>query len=180
VRGDFRRADASRGRFRDYVKTALIHLVINHKRKQASRPAAAEQLAEVADAAEPSDPDAEFLAGWRKALLDRAWAALAAQPRPGAPPFHAVLRLRTEQPELSSQELLERLNTQLAPTPPLTSAGMRKILQRAREQFTDLLVEEVARSLGAPSPDELEQEIIDLGFQAYCRRALERRRGPRA
>src|SRR5262245_11072204 len=33
VRGDFRRADASRGRFRDFVKTALINMVINYQKK---------------------------------------------------------------------------------------------------------------------------------------------------
>src|SRR5438552_1199877 len=34
VRGSFKRADANRGRFRDFVKTALINLVINHHKKQ--------------------------------------------------------------------------------------------------------------------------------------------------
>ena len=34
VRGDFKRADPERGRFRDYLKTALIRLVIDHRRQQ--------------------------------------------------------------------------------------------------------------------------------------------------
>src|SRR5438105_12976441 len=34
VRGDFGRVDAARGRFRDYVKSALINLGINHKKKR--------------------------------------------------------------------------------------------------------------------------------------------------
>src|SRR3712207_7176976 len=37
LRGDFRRADPQRGRFRDYVKTALIHLVIDHQRAEQAR-----------------------------------------------------------------------------------------------------------------------------------------------
>src|SRR5947199_4759448 len=40
VRGAFQRADPQRGRFRDFLKTALIHLVTDHlkgKRKTARR-----------------------------------------------------------------------------------------------------------------------------------------------
>ena len=33
MRGDFGRADPERGRFRDYVKTTLINLVINQRKK---------------------------------------------------------------------------------------------------------------------------------------------------
>src|SRR5262245_57328630 len=32
LRGDFHRADPQRGRFRDYLKTSLIHLVNDHHR----------------------------------------------------------------------------------------------------------------------------------------------------
>src|SRR5262245_49194788 len=38
LRGDFRRADPQRGRFRDYVKTALIHLVDDYHRAERARP----------------------------------------------------------------------------------------------------------------------------------------------
>src|SRR5689334_15571752 len=40
LRGDFRRADPRRGRFRDYLKAALIHLAHDHGRAQARRPLA--------------------------------------------------------------------------------------------------------------------------------------------
>ena len=33
VRGDFSRADESRGRFRDFLKTALFHLVVDAQRR---------------------------------------------------------------------------------------------------------------------------------------------------
>jgi RNA polymerase sigma-70 factor (ECF subfamily) len=177
VRGDFRRADASRGRFRDFVKTALINLVIDYQKKQARRrplgPAAPEPAT---GPQEPFNSDEEFLADWRKALLDRAWESLAARQKSNGPPFYAVLRYRTEHPELSGVQFAEQLTALLKPVTPFTDAGLRKILQRARDQLTDLLVEEVALSLEAPSQEELEQELIDLGSHAYCRRALERRR----
>src|SRR5262249_7317934 len=38
VRGDCRRADAGRGRFRDYLKTALSHLITDHHRQQQDWP----------------------------------------------------------------------------------------------------------------------------------------------
>jgi DNA-directed RNA polymerase specialized sigma24 family protein len=177
VRGDFRRADASRGRFRDFVKTALINLVINYQKKQArQRPLGPAAPEPATGPQERFDSDEKFLADWRKALLDRAWETLAAGQSPNGPPFYAVLRYRSEHPELSGAELTEQLTALLKPATPFTDAGLRKILQRARDQFTDLLVDEVARSLGTPSLEELEQELIDLGFHTYCRRALQRRR----
>jgi RNA polymerase sigma-70 factor (ECF subfamily) len=179
VRGDFRRADPERGRFRDLVKTALINLITNHNKKLARRPSAPlEKPEDVAGEATPVDLDQEFFSNWRKALLDRAWESLAATEKPGGPPFYTVLRLRTERPELTSAEAAKQLTTQLRPGEPFTGAGVRKILQRARELFADLLVDEVARSLRTSSLDRLEQEVIDLGLQAYCQRALQRRRAP--
>jgi hypothetical protein len=59
----------------------------------------------------------------------------------------------------------------------VTAEWVRKRLFLAREKFTDLLLDEVARSLGDPSADEVEQELIDLGLFDYCRAALERRGG---
>src|SRR6516165_12315319 len=38
LRGDFRRADPAAGRFRDYLRTALIHLVTDHHRDRQARP----------------------------------------------------------------------------------------------------------------------------------------------
>lgn len=177
VRGEFGKADAQRGRFRDYVKTALINLVINYHKKKNRQPVPIADEAEVAaEAREDFDSDKEFLEDWRKALLDRAWESLAATQDAKGPPFYAALRFRSEHPELSGAELTARLVAELKPAEPFTEAGLRKILQRAREKFTDLLVDEVARSLQTSSVEDIEQELIDLGLQLYCRKALDRRR----
>jgi RNA polymerase sigma factor (sigma-70 family) len=175
VRGDFGRADPQRGRFRDYVKSSLINLVIDFHRKQKKQFAPAPLEEPAAPAPDGFDSDEAFLANWRTILLDRAWDALAAIQTSGGPPFLTVLRFRTAHPELSNLQMLEQLNALLQPTPPFTDAGLRKILQRARDKFTDLVVEEVARSLQTDAMDAIEQELIDLGFQAYCKRALQRR-----
>ncbi len=41
----------------------------------------------------------------------------------------------------------------------------------------ELLLNEVVHSLDNPTPEEVEQELIDLGWQRYCQAALDRRRG---
>src|SRR5262245_29261809 len=78
LRGEFRRADPSRGRFRDYLKVTLANLI----RRQAGRTArearqGGDELPDVADTDTPGhESDEVFLAAWRKALLDRAWEGL--------------------------------------------------------------------------------------------------------
>ncbi len=178
VRGDFRRADPARGRFRDFLKRALRNLITDERkrRQRHQRQVPLENPEIVAAVGEPDDPDQPFLENWRKALLDRAWEALAAVEQPAGPPFFAVLRYSYEHPKVPSAQMAEDLTNRLKPAKPFTDAGIRKTLQRARDKFADFLVDEVAQSLQTPTPEELEQELGDLGFLVYCRRALERRR----
>jgi hypothetical protein len=49
-------------------------------------------------------------------------------------------------------------------------------LQRSRDRFVEFLMREVSGGLSAPTADELEQELIDLGLLKYCGPALKRRR----
>jgi RNA polymerase sigma-70 factor (ECF subfamily) len=175
LRGDLGGADRARGRFRDYLKTTLRNLVAASHRAGTRRP---DPLGSVELAAPEEEvvaaEDEEFLAAWRKALLDRAWQALEAGQAAGGAPYHAALRAHTDRPELTSAQLAGHLTEALAPSEPFTDAGVRKLLQRAREAFTDLLVEEVAASVPTRDRDRLERELIDLGFHGYCRRALDR------
>src|SRR4051812_35402116 len=124
LRGDFRRADPGRGRFRDYLKTALGHLVTDHRRATAAapRPLPADAAAPTDD---PTDDDASFLATGGAELLDRPWDALAA----GPPPGHAVLLVRVSEPDLASAGLAEKAGARLGK--PMTAAAARKALQRA-------------------------------------------------
>lgn len=68
VRGDFHRADPERGRFRDYLKAALIRLVIDYQRARQAWP---KQVAGEAPEPAASSQEATFLDGWREELLDR-------------------------------------------------------------------------------------------------------------
>jgi RNA polymerase sigma-70 factor (ECF subfamily) len=168
-RGDFRHADPQRGRFRDFVKTALFHLIVDYKRQR--RPLSMGS-AEPPAAESGCDADREFLASWREQLMDRTWLALAEVERQSGQPCHSVLRCRAEQPELSSAELAARLGARLGKT--LSVPALRQALYRAREKFAELLVDEVAQSLENPNREELENELSDLGLLSYCQSALAR------
>jgi hypothetical protein len=69
--------------------------------------------------------------------------------------------------------MAERLTAQLGK--PMTPENVRKTLQRAQAKFADLLIDQVAESLDAPSAD-LEAELKELDLLKYCRSALERRK----
>jgi RNA polymerase sigma-70 factor (ECF subfamily) len=173
--GDFRLADPERGRFRDYVKTSLAHLISNYYKQLQRQPRSLDPMhAEPADAT-PASPEIDpvFLANWRDALLAQAWHALAQAETARTPPFYTVLRFRADHPELSSREMAAQLGTRLGK--PLTAPAVRQILHRARERFADLLVEEVAQTLREPTDERLEEEFIDLELYEYCRVALRRR-----
>jgi RNA polymerase sigma factor (sigma-70 family) len=175
LRGDFRRADPGRGRFRDYVKAALANLVNDHYRAwfDQPRPLAADAPEPAAPAEPTLPPEQEFLRDWRRELLNQTWAALADD----CPTYHAVLWLRIEQPDLPSPEIAERAGERLGK--PMAADAVRKALQRAHAKFADLLVERVAASLTDPTVAELEDELRALDLWKYCGSALERRRtGP--
>jgi RNA polymerase sigma-70 factor (ECF subfamily) len=176
LRGDFRRADPGRGRFRDFLKAAVRHLVIDYWREQGKAPVPLDPAAVAVGPAEEADLDRPFLERWREELLNQTWDALEeVQARTGQP-YHTVLRWKTEQPEQRSAQMAQRLSAHQGR--PVTENALRKLLHRARKLFADLLVDEVARSLGTSAPEPLEQELIDLDLLDYCRSALERRQAP--
>lgn len=177
VRGAFRHADPNRGRFRDYLKTALCHLVTDHgkqrRRSPSPLPHPAVDMAE--PERQPETSEQQFVESWRDELLARAWEALAAEQRRGGQPYYDVLKYRAERPKATSQELALEISTRFRPSQPYTAAAIRKTLERARQQFAELLIDDVAHSLGEPVREELESELIDLKLMPYCRSALRRR-----
>jgi len=176
-KGSFRNADQSRGRFRAYLKSALINLVIEYRRKMSKKPGSIH-----VEPGELKNPEAaleaEFTKTWRNELLSRTWQQLEAEDQRKQRNYFVVLKFQTEHPQLTSTDAAEQLNALLpANRGPLTPAGTRKTLQRAREKFAELLLEEVSRSLHDPRLDELENELVELQLDPYCRSALRRRRG---
>jgi RNA polymerase sigma-70 factor (ECF subfamily) len=115
LRGDLRGADRQRGRFRDFVKGVLFHLIADHYRRQRAQPnhVLAECISSVHLAEPPADQVRAFLDSWRDELLHRVWTALAEVEKETGQPFHTDLRFRVEHPELRSAQMAEQLGTRL-------------------------------------------------------------------
>jgi RNA polymerase sigma-70 factor (ECF subfamily) len=174
--GEFKNVSPERGRFRDYLKTVLYHLLVDHRRRRRARPG---PLPAESTALPQTEPDAarherEFLDSWREELLNRAWEALAGREEESGVPYFTVLRWRAENPAAPAARLAEELTARSAKA--VSEAGVRQILHRARGQFADLLLEDVSRSLGPDTADELEEELASLNLLRYCRPALDRRK----
>ncbi len=182
VQGRFARAEPTKGRFRDYLKSALINLITDHRRARQRRSSAVapplfEAVAVAADRG-PDDLDASFVASMRDELLARAWAHLAQTEQQGGPRHYSLLRFRADHPTLNSAEMADQLNAESRSKNPWTETALRKALQRARAAFADFLVADVAHSLGHPTAEQLRQELDDLGLLTYCVAAIARRHPP--
>lgn len=175
IRGDFHRADPDKGRFRDFVKTALFHLIVDHQKREKRKPRQfSDNAPEIADRThDQAEADKAFVQSWRDELLDRAWLALAEDSQKQGQPHYQVLRFRAENPGCNSTLMAEQLSAKLGKK--LTAEGVRQTLHRAREKYADLLLAEVEESLDQPTQERLEQELVDLELLSYCRSALERR-----
>lgn len=175
LRGDFRNAHPQRGRFRDYVKTAVFHLIVDYQKRQKRMPRPL--TPEIHEPAVIDPPvtasEHDLMAAWREQLMDRTWIALAGFEQRTGQPYSTILVLRTDQPTLSSAELAERVGAKLGKT--YRVDAIRQALRRAREKFADLLLDEIVQSLEQPSVERLAEELADLGLLAYCRSALKRR-----
>jgi RNA polymerase sigma-70 factor (ECF subfamily) len=176
LRGDFRRCDPKRGRFRDYVKRAVQNLINDYYRRKRTKTSAQPLVAEPADLdSAPAHFEQQFLESWRKDLLDRAWTSLSELEQTTGQPYHTVLRCRVDHPDLPSQDLARRLGVTLGR--PLTAGAVRQALQRSRRKYVDFLLAEVIASLDRPSRDDLEEELSDLSLLDYCRPFMKRRDG---
>ena len=170
VRGDFRRADPDRGRFRDYLKTSLVHLVTDYHRRRSSEPGRLLDDHPGPQLPGPYDDDENetFVASWREELLDQTWKALAES----QPNYYRILLWHAEHPEMSSAEVAAKCSAEH--DKPMTAGNLRVTLHRAREKFSELLVKEVAHSLEHPQPDEVARELRDLHLLSLCETALQR------
>ena len=163
----FAGADPDRGRFRDYLKRAVRNAAFTRLRRKDGAVRDEGVLSGLADD-DLDQADAEFLADWRRCLLDRAWRGLEAHQRRAAGNlFYTALRLAVDHPEEDSEALAARASEQAGR--PLRADAFRKQLSRARRAFAQLLVQEVTLTLEKPTPEMLEEELGELGLLEYVR-----------
>jgi DNA-directed RNA polymerase specialized sigma24 family protein len=166
VEGKVGKATRGGGRFRDYVKAVLLHLVSRHRKKQQRQPRGT--AAEVVAPAGPADEERAFVESWREELLARTWEAL----NEVQPDFFTVLHFRAVHPKMASPDLARDVGVQIGKA--LSPDAVRQMLHRARALFADLLLREVANSLEEPTRENLEQELTELNLLGYCQAALDR------
>lgn len=156
-------ADKSKGRFRDYLRTVLHRLIIDHfrARKLQSLPPG--------DLLDSSRPDEDFDRVWREAVINRVWSRLETyQATTPKNRYATVLQLRREFPKASIEEIAEKLS-EITRTP-IRPEAFRKNLQRARAKFIELLVLELRETIHSTSTEDIEAEIFDLGLGHLYRR----------
>jgi DNA-directed RNA polymerase specialized sigma24 family protein len=178
----FQNADPERGRFRDYLKAVLQHMIADYFRERSREHKQFQHLTgehELADPASSSEKhDADFVRCWREELIKWVWHQLEQRDHKTGQKYAVLLRLQAKKPKARSAQLAELLSAKLGR--PFTAAGVRQLLHRGREAFGELLVAETARSLQVDPGDpegnaRVEQELIDLGLLfSYCKQALER------
>jgi RNA polymerase sigma-70 factor (ECF subfamily) len=159
-------ADPSKGRFRDYLRTVLHRLIIDHFRGRKL------QQLPPGDLLDPSRPDNEFDHVWREAVIKRV--TLRLQTYEATTPknrYATVLQLRVENPDAPIEDLAQRLGRQLNAR--VTPEAFRKTLQRARSKFLELLILELRETIHPAEPDDIEAEIFDLGLGTLYRRYSE-------
>jgi RNA polymerase sigma-70 factor (ECF subfamily) len=173
MRGAFRRADPRRGRFRDFLKTALGHLVTDNYRRQVRGPRPYHDFPDPAtDRSALAEAEEWFSQEWRARLIDRTFAALEAFEQRTGQPLHTLLHFRVEHPDLPVADMARQLAGRLGQEPSVT--WVYKHLHKARQKFADLLVAEVARTLDFPGREQLGEELAELGLLRWCQPALGR------
>ena len=176
------RADPKRGRFRDYLKTVLRHMVADYHREQQRENKQLEALARHAEEApEPeslgAENDQHFLNCWRQELINWAWQRLEEAERRTGQPYAALLRLQEQQPGLRwRRRRNDWLFKWVVPSrrrecvrSPIAdgNCSARCWCARRRSLQVDLSDPEGA--------NRVEEELIDLGLLlSYCKSALDR------
>ncbi len=161
--------NVSRGRFRDYLKSAVRYVAISHLRKRRSAELSEEMLASIIQP--DSEADRAWSSEWHDCLLERVWQSLELHQQQTAENlFYSVLRLHTQNPAASSDEHAARLSEQLGR--PVRADAFRQQLRRARKHFAKLIVEEVRQTLQDPTAESVENELIDLDLMPFVREFL--------
>ena len=164
LRGDFSNVHPDRGRFRDFLRVSLANQLRDFQRRQKVR-SVNEPLHE-----EPMDHDAataeSFNENWRDEILAQTWTALERHQETTGQMFFLALKLKAVESELSSAELA-RLYSQRIQVE-TSDEAFRKILQRSRRRFGELLLNIIADTLAVPTREELQRELAELKLLVYC------------
>jgi hypothetical protein len=155
------------GRFRDYLIAMVRNAALGHLRRKPATLQESIPLEEIAGVESFSFPDEEeWLSRWRRIVLTAAWDALENHQlqNPGNLGYTA-LRTMVDHPKENSSQLAERVSKLAGKK--VQPEALRKQVSRARRLFAEFLVAETSRSLENPTPQKVEEELIDIGIMKY-------------
>lgn len=156
-------ADETKGRFRDYMRTVLHRLIIDHFRARKL------QALPPGDLLDPSKPDDEYNRVWRETVIKRVWLRLETyEAQTTKNRYATVLHMRVGEPKAQIEDLAARLSERLAMK--VSPEGFRKTLQRARAKFLELLILELRDTLNPATKEDVEAEIYDLGLGSFYKK----------
>lgn len=156
-------ADRSKGRFRDYLRTVLHRLIIDHFRGRKMQPLPPGDLLDA------SQTDEDFDRVWRDAILARVWSRLETyQATTPKNRYASVLQLRRDNPKAPIDEIADQLGRETGQ--PMSPEAFRKNLQRARAKFIELLIQVLKETIHPTNSEDIEAEIYDLGLGYLYRR----------
>jgi RNA polymerase sigma-70 factor (ECF subfamily) len=155
------------GRFRDYLIATVRNTALAHLRRRSLATLDSSHLADVTAQESFVLPDEkEWLSRWRRVVLAGAWDALELHENehPGNLFFTALRSLVDHQDENSSQ-LAARVSQSCGRT--VAPEAFRKQVSRARRLFAEFIIAETSRTLDDPTPQKVEEELIDIGVMKY-------------
>jgi DNA-directed RNA polymerase specialized sigma24 family protein len=162
MRGDFAGADPNRGRFRDFLKTAVRNMVHNTWAKANKRKTADVQLDLLGQ--ESHDPTWDH--EWQQSVLEQTWNALKAQEKQQSNvKTYSIMKLRADHPDATSDELATLASKKWGQE--IRPDSFRQMLRRARLKFAECLVTELAVGLADHSPARISEELAALGLLEY-------------
>lgn len=168
----FPRFKRDKGRFRDYLKVSVRNAALNYLRKRRSyKEVELQRVSEEVRGERKSNLDRLWSTHWQKCLLDRAWQALKnCENQFAEASYYKVLYLCTAFPSEDSTSLAARASKLFRK--PVRPESYRRLLSRARRRFAELLLAELVQTLDAPNPENIEDELNDLGLMACVRKFL--------
>ncbi len=169
VRGDFRNADAEKGKFRSMIKTSLYRLMIDYHRQSTKQKklGLAVEVDEVVAEQDDEPKNDSFSMAWRESLLDESWNRLEQLEQQTGKSYFTVLRTRVDQPQLTTRQLYQCLVERDVSLP--AESAFRVFLHRSRARLAAILRDQVVQSLDNPTDEEIELELIELGLHHYCK-----------
>jgi DNA-directed RNA polymerase specialized sigma24 family protein len=173
VQGKYRGFDPGRGRFREYLKRALFNLVHDYYRENHTPRRVQLDVNNISVAVQPRQTEVDpFQALWSEEVVKRGLDKLDQREREKPRSFvGSVIRLKAENPARRSADLARILTARKGI--PVTAEKVRKDTHLARGLLIHYVIEEVRSTLGNPSLDDLEEELIDLGLHSLCKTAIQ-------